>query len=225
MDSGALYALAIECAKKHDIGCELDCANCQFNVFNYGLPISEASLLKANAYTAYYDKKDEIIEADIVENVASIIRWVAVIVVSLVFLWTCTSFRSCTQPEDTIPDHDMPEAIYLRDNRNKVSNIPLIFEVMRKYGVPDVNRDSKVDCIDYSLWFRMLYGSKARITVNVNPSSGMNHMFIRIVSGYDVIDLEPQGDEFRYSMGSVWGSRYDPRYNRDETSKWSHVVR
>lgn len=109
---------------------------------------------------------------------------------------------------------------YLLDNPNKVENIPLVIQVLQEQGVRDLNRDGQVNCIDYSITFRMLYGSNARIMINNNPRTGMNHMFIRVHEPYSVIDVEPQGNIDMYSMGLVWGMRYEPHLSIDVTSQW-----
>lgn len=133
------------------------------------------------------------------------------------------SISSFAQYSDPTQD---PDLIFLKNNPNKIRNVPLVLTVMQRYGVPDINEDGKVDCIDYSIWFRMFYGSNACIIINDNPKTGMNHMFIRIwYNGYEIMDVEPQGTPTRYSMGLIWGMRYDPFYNKDVTSQWTHVVR
>lgn len=118
------------------------------------------------------------------------------------------------------------ELTWFRDNPNRLDNIPRILAVMRRHGVWDVNGDGVIDCIDHSLIFRKLYGSNARIIINVNPNNGMNHMFIRVLwdGGLQVMDIEPQGTPERFSMGVVWGVMYNPMFNRDVTSQWTHVV-
>ena len=57
MDKQNLYNIAIQCARLNSKGCAKGCEQCQFNVFNYVDDIREASLLKANAYTDYYNEK------------------------------------------------------------------------------------------------------------------------------------------------------------------------
>jgi len=117
------------------------------------------------------------------------------------------------------------ELWYLITNPNRLENIPRILSVMRQGGgVWDVNEDGNIDCIDYSIIFRTLYGSNARIIINVNPNSGMNHMFIQIRYSGGHMDIEPQGTPERYSMGLIWGVRYNPVFNRDVTSEWTQVI-
>ena len=119
----------------------------------------------------------------------------------------------------------LKEARYLSENQNKIENVPRILKLMRDTGITDMNKDGKIDCIDYSTLFRLYYGSNAHIMINKNPINGMNHMFIRIYyGGTKILDIEPQGEPDRYSMGLIWGVKYNPYYNRDVTSQWSHVV-
>jgi hypothetical protein len=118
-----------------------------------------------------------------------------------------------------------PDVIHLRNNPNQLANIPIVFRVMQRYGVPDVNGDGVINCIDYSIRFRMLYGSDAKLMINNNRRNGMNHMFIRIwTRPGQFIDVEPQGTPTLYSMGLIWGTRYDLEYSRDVTNHWTHVV-
>jgi len=95
--------------------------------------------------------------------------------------------------------------------------------VLSNMKVVDVNRDGKVDCIDYSVAFYKLYGDNAQIIHNKNPRSGMNHLFIRIWDGNGVLDIEPQGTPDLYMMSLIWGTRYDPYYNNNVTSSWGQM--
>ena len=110
--------------------------------------------------------------------------------------------------------------IYLRDRPNRPENIGRVLFVMRKWGVGDANKDGKIDCIDHTIIFRKLYGSNAKIIINVNPQTNMNHMFIQVLTGNRCVDIEPQGTPDRYAMGAVWGTRYNPAFNRDVTAQW-----
>jgi len=221
----SLYNIALQCARLNDEGCSRGCECCQFNIFNYGLPINEASLLKANAYTDYHKRKQVLKYAENEINSEKTTNLIITVIIFGLIAWACSSVHACVtpQPADLIPEQE-PILVQLRDNPNTPSNIPLIFQVMEKWGVPDLNEDGKVNCIDYSLWFRMLYGSNARLMINRNPRNGMNHMFVRVWYGFQIIDIEPQGSASRYSMGIIWGNKYDPQYNKDVTSQWSHVV-
>ena len=143
-------------------------------------------------------------------------------VLAITFICSNLYSQQFTPKEEALLD----EARYLAANPNRIENVPRILALMRNMGVPDMNNDGKIDCIDYSTLFRTFYGSNARIIINENPKTGMNHMFIRIwFNGDQIIDIEPQGTPERYSMGLIWGVKYNPYYNRDVTSQWTHVVR
>jgi hypothetical protein len=124
--------------------------------------------------------------------------------------------------EDTIEQ----EAIYLANHPNELDNIPRILRLMQRAGdPPDMNKDELIDCIDYSCFFRLLYGSNARLIINTNAGQKMNHMFVRVIyDGDQFMDIEPQGTWDRYSMGLIWGVKYNTYYNRDVTAQWTQVV-
>ena len=116
------------------------------------------------------------------------------------------------------------EVQWLKSHPNEIQNVPRIMSVIRRLRVRDVNADGLVNCIDYSILFRELYGSNARLIINVNRRTGMNHMFIRIYYNGGVMDVEPQGTPTMYSMGLIWGVAYDYTFNTDVTSQWTQVV-
>ena len=97
-------------------------------------------------------------------------------------------------------------------------------ELLLKYMpevIYDISRDGKINCIDYSIIFRRLYGPSAKLIINNNPKTDMNHMFIYVyIPSTGGQYIEPQGAPDWYSMGVVWGSRYDPAYNKDVTEVW-----
>jgi len=141
----------------------------------------------------------------------------------VLFLLICSILYS--QNFTTRDEVLLAEARYLAANPNRIENITRVLSLMRNMGVPDMNRDGLINCIDFSILFRTIYGSNARIIINENPTNGMNHMFIRVrYNATDYMDIEPQGTPDRYSMGLIWGVMYNPRYNRDVTSQWTHVV-
>ena len=148
-------------------------------------------------------------------------------------------FASCVSPpkqtipvaqiKDTVAFYrvgDMPiddDVKYLLDNPNQIDNINRVLRVMHRYGVRDMNRDGLINCIDYSITFRNLYGSTAHLVINRNYINGMNHMFI-ILYRPQQIHIEPQGDENWYTMGQVWGVMYDKYCNTDVTDVWGQYI-
>ena len=60
MHEDKLFALALQCEKCNDENrcAGTGCVSCTYNVFNYVDDVREASLLKANARTVYYNRKE-----------------------------------------------------------------------------------------------------------------------------------------------------------------------
>jgi hypothetical protein len=81
----------------------------------------------------------------------------------------------------------------------------------------DMNNDNKINCIDYSLLFRKIYGRDALLVVNTR----MNHMLIKI--GYTYV--EPQGRGKTWHPTAMWGDRYDSSYNCEVTAAWDHFIK
>jgi hypothetical protein len=224
IDVSEIYKLATTCAKLNEAGCGMACDGCQFNVFNYGLPVSDAALIKANAYTDYHNVNEISRKA---RNELDRQRYSGVIVVAVIIGLIAMMARACGPGAPTQVAPKDEEQVWLLTHPNDPANITRVLKYMRKYGVPDMNYDGLVNCIDNSLMFRQLYGNSARIMICVNRKMDMNHMFIRIwaPNGLEVIDVEPQGDPFRYSMGAVWGVRYDPMFVTDVTMEWGGYAR
>ncbi|GHT57379.1 hypothetical protein FACS1894109_09280 [Spirochaetia bacterium] len=88
--------------------------------------------------------------------------------------------------------------------------------VQTKEQVRDVNRDGKINCIDYTVTFYSIYGPEAKMMRIYN--NDMNHLFIRVGGR----DIEPQ--RLDGSMENAWGSRYKPGESWDETYEWSQYA-
>jgi len=243
MKKDDLYNIALQCAKLNGNGCACGCEQCQYNVFNYVSDVREASLLKANAYSDYHKRNLITQEYENNKNSQFLAAIIWIVLIAVLVIWAGSSLKQCINP-DLNPQQEVSGAItqlflrdpgqplgtlheeltYFRDNPNNIYNIPRILLVMRTFGVYDINEDGKIDCIDHSLIFRILYGSNARIMVNKNPTNKFNHMFIRVRYANGVMDIEPQGTPTRYAMGVWWGVKYDREYNRDVTDQWTHYV-
>jgi hypothetical protein len=232
-----LYAVAYQCAELYDKGCDQQCNDCPYNIFIH-TDAKEAALLKANAYSNYVRAKalDRKIKSE--DNMSFLGGALMLVLFIGLIGYGCSSAKSCVAglPNDPIADMNASrtgrtsamDINYLvqqiLQSPNSSRNIPLILEVLQQQGVRDRNRDGKVNCIDYSITFRELYGSGARLIINRNPHNGMNHMFIEIWVNGNCIWVEPQGTPDWYSMGVVWGTRYDRQYNRDVTSEWGMIT-
>ena len=216
-----LYTIAMQCAKLNHAGCSCNCHLCQFNIFNYLNDVREASLLKAHAYTDFQTQQAIFKQAERTLAAQRAGPFISLVILIVGVWWL---FHSCnTAPKDTPPDikHTIERTLkYLKSNPNNPENIPIVIDLMLLMGVKDVNYDGQINCIDYSVTFRQLYGDNAHLMINNNPNNGMNHMFVRVWNGYKIIDVEPQSTDDRYAMSLVWGTQYDPQFNKDVTSSW-----
>ena len=89
----------------------------------------------------------------------------------------------------------------------------------------DVNRDGLTNCIDAAVTFYKYYPDKSKvcIEINVNPKTGMNHLFNCVYTNGVWKAIEPQSyysNHINYLMWEAWGNEYDNTYNRDETEIW-----
>jgi len=102
--------------------------------------------------------------------------------------------------------------------------------VAENWKKTDVNRDGKNNCIDAAVLFYQYYPDKSKvcIEINVNPKTGLNHLFNCVFTEGVWKAIEPQTyaiNHPNYMMWAVWGSQYDNRYNRDVTSDYIRYVR
>lgn len=92
----------------------------------------------------------------------------------------------------------------------------------------DVNKDGKVNCIDYAVLFYQYYPYKDEVTIslNVNPKTGMNHLFNVILINGTWRAIEPQTEPGNiYFMRDVWGSKYDSTLNKVVTNDYLKYVK
>ena len=251
MHEDKLYAIAMQCAKLNNQGCSCECHLCQFNVYNYAADTKEASLLKANAYTDFHNRNEVEMKIRSAEATAA---WTPVVILAMVtglFIWGCASCKSCMKPDELRPAptqevektnrerimEELDRIAYshlteLEDQLRVLINLPnnpnntlMILRILNKYGVDDMNGDGLINCIDYSLMFRRLYGNDARLMVNYNPKTGMNHMYIKLVYPEGrLVSVDPQGTTDKWLMKTIWGKQYDPAFSTDETNKYRKFI-
>lgn len=136
------------------------------------------------------------------------------------FYWHQFNNKEITLSEYVLFKADIYTAVKsLEEDRNNPDNIVLILALLQVQDLEDRNDDDLINCIDYSKRFRELYGNQARLMVNYNPSTGMNHMYIKIkLPNNKYIEIEPQaGRDSGYTMQEFWGNVFDPAYSRDAT--------
>lgn len=100
--------------------------------------------------------------------------------------------------------------------------------------VYDLDKDGKINCIDYALIFKLVWDEKfprlknnCTIIRNRNSNTDMNHLFIYITdTNKNIIAVEPGTyNPCNYKMENIWGDRYDPLYNKyGETAYWLSIV-
>ena len=216
----------------------------------------EASLLKTNAYTDYFNSKQRQQQVKNFETGQSLVGIIFIALIIGTFIWcftSCVLSKEIAEADgfyytDVAPTQEVnafinellrydiddfeanrpklsitEEVNEIMSRPNYVRNIPRIIYLLQRYCF-DANGDGLINCIDYTLIFRMMYGSNAKIMLNVNPKTNMNHMHIRVFYGEYAMDIEPQGKPGQYSMGQVWGTRFDHRLSRDVTAQWTTVV-
>lgn len=95
-----------------------------------------------------------------------------------------------------------------------------IRQTLKQRKVYDVNGDGNVDCIDYANVFKNTWEATespyiCELVWNKNPSSGMNHLFVRVGNqDVDWIYVEPQTFyKENYLMQDFWRKQYDSDYN------------
>lgn len=102
-------------------------------------------------------------------------------------------------------------------------------------NIRDLDKDGQINCVDYATMFKItwdqtypLLKNKCQIVRNVNPNTGMNHLFVHVWNdSSESIDIEPwTSNPYIYKMNDVWGNRYDPAYNKyGETDYWLSEVK
>jgi len=94
----------------------------------------------------------------------------------------------------------------------------------------DVNNDGKTNCIDAAVTFYKHFPDKTlvKMTLNVNNSTGLNHLFNSVLMGGVWIPIEPQAFYSGYSsywLEDVWGRQYDSNKNTDATQQYIRYAR
>lgn len=94
--------------------------------------------------------------------------------------------------------------------------------------VKDINYDGVVNCIDYTVTFKHEWDKKypsynCQIIRNYNIFTGWHHLYVRVKlfdDDYYWHSVEPQGDKGCYDMFTYWGSKYETKFDHEETRIW-----
>jgi hypothetical protein len=85
-----LYSLALECCRIVDSGgCQTECEQCQFNVYNYVSDIREAALLKASAQVDYNNTKEIHRKVENYKWGSNMVGVAIIVVFCIVFMMVC----------------------------------------------------------------------------------------------------------------------------------------
>ena len=110
-------------------------------------------------------------------------------------------------------------------------HIVVTIKLTQKY-INDLNKDGKINCIDYACGFKMIWDSiypeQANDCIIIrNKSLTLNHLYNGIYEGNSIVYVEPwTNDPYNYDMAQIWGYKWNPRYNKyDETDRWLSEVR
>ena len=101
--------------------------------------------------------------------------------------------------------------------------------------VYDLDKDGKVNCIDYAIMFKLVWdrtyprlSNRCTIVRNVNWLTDMNHLFIFIMTdeGRNIAVEPGTFDPYIFRMEDVWGDKYDSICNNyGETRYWLSEVK
>lgn len=138
-----------------------------------------------------------------------------VLTLSFLGLWSCQS-QSYSNMYTLYPAD--PKYGYRVNDNNYLNQCIGDILCQTHSQVKDLDKNGKIECIDYSVTFHVLWHKKyarvaaCNLTINRNPSTGMNHMFITIKTDKEY-HIEPQYYDWFYIMETVWGNKYDSKYD------------
>jgi hypothetical protein len=163
--SAEYYRLAYQCAESKKHGCKGYCGNCSLNVSLYLADQREAVLVKTSAAL----DNDKTHSDARVKAWSNFIAFLFVVGLCLGLFWKCSV--KAQEPPRSVPFTEVYNAprVPIGVARNA--------EAWARLNMYDVNKDGKINCIDYAILFKVYVGPRARIIRNVNPRTGMNHLF------------------------------------------------
>jgi uncharacterized protein YuzB (UPF0349 family) len=208
--SAELYRLAYQCAVNKQLGCKGFCGNCQLNVSLYADNPREAVLIRTSAEmdaAKAYQKRQN----DERESRYKLYIFAAIILAVII---KC-NIPSAPKPQQTAPVKG--DRLYTTNNKSVTGTIDEVHRL-----IYDLNKDGEIDCVDYACLFYKLWGNGAYIMRNYNSKTGFNHLFNAVENGdgYTIM-IEPQSRDASFDM---WGSRYNPMINEDETEYWAKEI-
>jgi len=223
---------AFKCAQRRSKDmchvCSSYCDNCSFFVKNHLPPETDEETVKLLAL-----KAEGKAWAAIVENQIHAGFGIGVFAL-LIFAWALWYYdpfwtryimsQSSSPPPDTrvsIVDTGAEQ------HANIDQTLSMVAEELWKGR--DVNGDRQLNCIDATILFYYFFPDKSKVVimVNINPRQNLNHLFVSVFTDGEWKPVEPQahfsGND-SYWMEDIWGSRYDVRYDKEETKYWRRFL-
>ena len=227
----ALYDVALECAarrlhnscrQKQFLNRPNVCSQCRHNIYNYvpGADAREVNLLM-------YQTETNICDSVADSRQGTFLTWLPIVVFTLIFAYACHSMN--TRELDYSVFTNSPEQIVAAAGQTYLDAV--LYQVAKDFTRTkvDMNNDGLVNCIDAATLFHVYYNrpNESKITINKNPSTGMNHLFNTILINGQWVAIEPQaylGGKCNYTMRSIWGRKYDQKYDRDATQEYEQFA-
>ncbi|GHV85561.1 hypothetical protein AGMMS50230_11690 [Spirochaetia bacterium] len=197
-----LYIVAYKCAELHTYYKCNDCNNCQWNIDLMGYASTETRLIKARAaidYANKYNTYNKIMSDDRKLCVGLIIFIIIGIIV----------FRHLEfgDPENT---YQYPSTTAAYD-----AMIPYVRKTQQL--LRDVNKDGKINCIDYAVvFYEVTPNSKI---IHCWDYRDLNHLLNKVGDLY----IEPQARDGR--PGTLWPMSFPGSVKKDETQKYAVYAR
>jgi hypothetical protein len=197
-EAESLYKLAYQCAHYQATTSCSNCHACPCNVEQYGYDPNQARLIRARAHLDYAETVTNRQAIQKAEKKASHLFTLSIILL-LLFLFVGMTFVAHAEP-----------------NFGPASRPKTIEEaiVWVQANVRDVNKDKKLDCIDYAVIFYEIWPDSQLIRC-WNDDETFNHLLNKVGDRY----VEP-----RISNGDpawLWPMYWAHAYKLDETHVWS----
>ena len=218
-----LYRISRLCAdRRSHNACNGMCQQCPLNADHYSNNSQETMLIKLSASI----DNQRVFEEE--QRKFAVNRTLGI----FVCVFTIWAVVKCNTPKPVKVQTPAPTPSQVVMPVGPISNKPYEIRLYNTFQlIPsrlrDVNNDGVLNCIDYAVVFYEIYGAEngARIIRNINPETGMNHLFNSVTVPNGFIYTEPQAIYPVTIPDMYYLDTYDVRYNKDETDLWKRYAR
>jgi hypothetical protein len=231
----ALYDVAVNCAARRlDRRCTAEytsstCTGCKWNVLEYvDADPRKAKLLLLSAERSAKQLRHT---ADTVKAFGRGVNALTVVIALIVGVLGVLAVIGLVRQEKERAERLRPKPTTVQTVKPATTDSKVNKALQAvKDNYRDVNGDGLLNCIDAAVLFYQYYPNKNEVTIelNYNISTGLNHLFNVVNFNGTWRAIEPQNGVTRqssYFMKDVWGSKYDPAYNKDVTREYIKYVR